>query len=143
MNKKLEVFKEEVCQNIFEIFERENLEKFHVKLNTVMARNYQGNFVVVPFNLVTTKEDDPVVLSYEKKNKSDDGWSSLFDINIEDLVKIHDSLVIHINFLKKTEPERLFNPKTLPIIYAAMEAAKKSSEDYDTILRNAILKTLN
>lgn len=143
MNKKLEEFRKEVCQNIFEIFEKENLEKFDIRLDGVTVRNYQGSYRVVPFNLVTTKEDDPIVLVYEKRHKSDDNWSSLFDINIEDLCKIHDSLVDHVDFLKKTEPERLFNPKTLPIIYAAMEASKRSSQDYDTILRNVILKTLN
>ena len=139
----LDALKEKIRIDIFEIFEKENLTNFCVTLRSVLIKDANRDRVaVVPFDLKTTTEDEPVVLVYEKRHKNDDGWCMLDEISSEDLVKIYDMLVEHIDFLKNTEPTKLFNPQTLPIIYAAMESARKKSapEDNETTLREAILK---
>ncbi len=138
-------FKEKLRIEIFEIFEKENMDQFDINLKTILIKDMNSDRAeVIPFHLKHTPEDEPVVLVYEKRNRNDDGWCMLDDINSEDLAKIYDMLIEHIGFLKKTEPEKLFNPSVLPIIYAAINSAKQetmiTAQDCETILRKAILE---
>ena len=89
----LDVLKEKIKIDIFEIFKKENLTNFNVTLRSVLIKDTNRDRVaVVPFDLKTMTEDEPVVLVYEKRHKNDDGWCILGKICSEDLVKIYDML---------------------------------------------------